>query len=337
MKPLVLLCEKIKNRLGTYSLNIIQSIKNAHLKNWGESIINLIIRFWRHTVVVLGIILLLYYPIGGLLINKIDDNSNLNVINKTGEINSINAVIKLINREVEQNVWTANQPFFFPAAILDNMPAYQTGIISALADFIDIWNFLDDSSENLARASDFLKYPSNIWIIDFSKSWLPLASTNKQYRNASQELVFYNSYIAQNGLPFILKSSTLKTILQQINNHLLAAVSDIQNQITSGSKKIIDFDSDNVFYYGKGSCYGYYIILKELENDYINVIKAQNIENEWQEMLDLIQEASLLNPMIVINAAPDASFLPSHLTAQGFYLTQSSIKINKIIQNLNDR
>ena len=41
----------------------------------------------------------------------------------------------LIDREVNQNRWVANDPPFLPAYLLDNMPAYQMGMMSAVGRF----------------------------------------------------------------------------------------------------------------------------------------------------------------------------------------------------------
>ena len=41
----------------------------------------------------------------------------------------------LIYRETEQNSWVANNPFFLPGYMLDNMPNFQKGIIYAIGRF----------------------------------------------------------------------------------------------------------------------------------------------------------------------------------------------------------
>jgi hypothetical protein len=41
-------------------------------------------------------------------------------------------------------------------------------------------------------------------------------------------------------------------------------------------------------------------------------------------------QAAGLQPGVVINAAPDAQFLPSHLAAQGFFLLRARTQLREI-------
>ncbi len=41
----------------------------------------------------------------------------------------------LLDRELSDQGWTANDPLFYPTAILDNMPNYQQGMVGALSRF----------------------------------------------------------------------------------------------------------------------------------------------------------------------------------------------------------
>lgn len=326
--------KNIQNKIKKYFQNI--NVRHINIKNMLPAALGCVVRFWRHMVIFLAIIIVLYYPIGAFFTNKIDDNVDYFIGQKakTGELYSIAAAAELIDREVNQKLWTANLPFFFPAVILDNMPSYQTGIITSLANFLEEFSYNSEQDESLDKAVALLKYPPNIWIIDFSKSWLPMTSTNKSYRSAMRELLFYNANVAENKRVFDKKEKALGAILLAIANDINANSLTIKRQIEKGSKKIIDLSADNVFYNNKGKNYGYYIILKALEKDFENVIKTKNIENSWNEMLENIKKASLLDPLVVINGKPDSVFMPSHLSGQGFYMMQAKYGLNQTIKLL---
>ena len=83
-------------------------------------------------------ILFLYYLIGMVWIHTVDDDLSFSPSENnqtTGGSRAVEIAAGLIDREINQNRWTSNDPFFMPAALLDNMPNYQQGIISALARF----------------------------------------------------------------------------------------------------------------------------------------------------------------------------------------------------------
>src|SRR5215212_2156869 len=82
---------------------------------------------------VLVLLVLLYFLGGALWVHEIDDDPAFGADTAVPE-NASRAVAvaaDLIDREVNQNWWTANDPPFLPGYLLDNMPAYQTGVMSA--------------------------------------------------------------------------------------------------------------------------------------------------------------------------------------------------------------
>ena len=102
-----------------------------------------------------------------------------------------------------------DDPFFQPGVMLDNMPNFQQGIMSALARFgfelTDQLGRTRGSSEadpDLQRAAGLLQYPGNVWIWNPSVSLAPRASSESQYRDAREKLLTYNRRLAAgNALP----------------------------------------------------------------------------------------------------------------------------------------
>ena len=82
---------------------------------------------------VLLVIIVLYYPIGALISHKINDNADFTAPAIPAEASQTVAMASaLLDREVNGTTWPANSPWFFPGAILDNMPNFQSGEIQAL-------------------------------------------------------------------------------------------------------------------------------------------------------------------------------------------------------------
>ena len=87
---------------------------------------------WRVAVV----IALLYYPLGALVVEDIDDDPQFAPRTVTpGESRAVAIAADLVNREVNVHTWTPMQPFFMPSGLLDNMPNFQRGIAAALGRF----------------------------------------------------------------------------------------------------------------------------------------------------------------------------------------------------------
>ena len=51
-------------------------------------------------------------------------------------------------------------------------------------------------------------------------------------------------------------------------------------------------------------------------------------------MVEALRAAAALQPLVVLNGAPDGTFIPSHLTAQGFYLLRARAILSDIADKL---
>ena len=77
---------------------------------------------WRWGWRVLLVLLLLYYPVGAIIIENIDDDAQFaprSVV--PGESRAVAVAADLVTREVDVHSWTPMLPFFTPAGILDNI------------------------------------------------------------------------------------------------------------------------------------------------------------------------------------------------------------------------
>ncbi len=300
---------------------------------------NFIVQWWHRILIVLAVFVLLYYPVGGVMVNDIDDDVNYvmpeNVI--SGGSMTVAAVASLIDREVNQKTWTANLPFMFPSYFLDNMPNFQMGIISSLSRFttelaeqIARTRGASQVDEDLEKASGLLKYSGKIWFIDSSTSFMPTASSNKQYRAARRKLLSYNKRLAKGEAVFEVRADNLIIVLDRISKDLGSMSAEIDKKIENDSSKFIDFKSDDVFYNIKGKIYGYAIILRYLGDDFREIIKEKNLDNLWFDMIDSINKAALFDARIVVNGKLESVFLNSHLSVQGFYLLRARTKLQEI-------
>ena len=293
---------------------------------------------------VLGLIALvaIYYLAGMAVIHKIsDDTSDVGAQMIVGERRAVAITAGLIDREVNLNNWVANDPFFMPGYALDNMPNFQQGLIYALSRFAlemtDQLGRTRGSSEvdkDLDKAAGLLKFPGDVWIIDFSTSWLPTVSSEKQYLAARKALMAYNKRLAAGQATYETRADNLQATLLRFTSDLGSSSAIIDQHLSRAGGGGVDFKVDDIFYSAKGRLYGYYMLLRELGRDFEGVISDRDLATSWTNMIESLRQAAELDPLVVVNGAPDGGVLPSHLASQGFYLLRARTQLREIINIL---
>lgn len=282
---------------------------------------------------------LLYYPVGMLLVHRIDDDVTFEAPatdRVDGGSRAVALAAALIDREAGRGHWSPNDPFFMPGALLDNMPNFQRGIVAALARFaFELTDQIarargsSQTDKDLQEASGFLQYAGDKWVFDLKTSWAPTATSDAQYRRARMALLSYNRRLAAGQAVFERRSDNLLAVIDRIALDLGSVSAALDAQILEGGGWF-DFRADDVFYGIKGQLYAYHLILRELGQDYGNVMRERELGATWGQMLDSLKRAATLEPVVVVNGAPDSILLPSHLAAQGFYLLRARTQLREI-------
>jgi hypothetical protein len=298
---------------------------------------------WRRRawllLVVLIVLIGLYYVAGMIWLHEIDDDQGFGVETTAPEGGSraVAVAADLIDREINQNRWVANDPFFMPGAALDNMPNFQQGVISAASRFIieagDQIARTRGSSQidpDLDQASGLLRYPGTVWIFDLSTSWAPTASSESQYRRAMEALRSYNERLARGQAAFEARADNLQATLDRIAADLGSSSASLEQHIDLYAGSWFDTTADDLFYNTKGRLYAYFLILRELGVDFRNVIEERGLQAGWGQMVESLRDAATLQPWVVVNGAPAAQFQPSHLASQGFYLLRGRTQLREI-------
>lgn len=295
-------------------------------------------RLVRGGLIVIVVLLACYYPIGALIIQDIDDDPQFAPQNVTpGESRAVAVAADLVHREVDVHQWTPMQPFFAPAAILDNMPNYQRGIIAALGRFatelMDQVGRTRGSSQvdpDLDQARGFLNEQPNIWLWQPSVSLMPTATSAAKYRAGRQKLIAYNKRVAAGQAVFERRADNLQALIDRIANDIGSdsAVSD--RQIIEKAGDLFDMHCDDIFYFNKGRLYANYLLMRELGADFQNVIKDRDLTNAWNQTVETFRVAAELHPWVVWNGYPDGLLVPNHLAAQGFYLLRARTQLREI-------
>jgi hypothetical protein len=295
-------------------------------------------RLWIWPVVLVAL-LLLYYLAGMAWLHQIDDDPAFAIETSAPEGGSRAVAMSadLIDREINTHRWVANDPFFMPGSMLDNMPNFQQGVIAALSRFaIELTDQIartrgsSQVDPDLNTASGLLRYPGTVWIFDLSTSLAPTASSESQYRRGMRALRDYNERLAAGNAVFETRADNLLATLDRIAADIGSSSAALDRHLAESSGFGLDFQADDILYANKGRLYAYYLLLRELGQDYARVIQERDLTSAWAQMLDSFRQAATLQPWVVVNGPPDSLLLPSHLAAQGFFLLRARTQLREI-------
>lgn len=296
-----------------------------------EKIVSFVLKWWHWLLGGVFAFIVLYYPAGALLYHRIDLNPRFAAADRDGRIQSLDTLAELIGREVDKHAFTPNLPFFFPAAVLDNMPAFQTGIIDGAQKVAAVFADVNPQAESLKEAAERLAYPASVWHVD---AWKPAVSSVKKYRTARHLILEYETQAREGRQTFNTSPDAFKTIAGALAQNLKECVRKIGRQVAGGEKKVLDTQADDVFYNVKGQSYVYFLTLRDMETDFKDLFANEALKNKWEKALSSLKKAVQLQPMIVINGAAETQFFPNHLLGLGFYLAQAAIDLTDMAQTV---
>lgn len=298
--------------------------------------------WWQIVLIIIFCIVFLYYPIGSLIINDIDTSSDFQPKTADGRLASVDTMSHLINREVHHKLWTPNLPFLFPSYFLDNMPAFQLGIISSVSqaaraiDTLPLSKASDRARNARTEGTKLLQYPGNIWLFSPQNKLLPVTSSNTQYKKGRKNYNIFNHEIATGNAVLDRTPENLLLMMLVIKKDFENNIAKTETHIREKSLAVVDFSADTVFYFQKGKLYAYSQILRDLSHDFKDVMIRYDIYQLWTSMLNYLNEGGIFEPSIIRNASPDSSIAPNHLIAINYLASRALDNINNIIEKLNN-
>lgn len=300
---------------------------------------------WRSAVGAVAAVALLYYPIGMIVMSKVDDDLAFAPATSSvpqGGSAAVALAAALVDREVNVNGWVANDPFFLPSGALDNMPNFQQGIVDAVATFaIELRDQLGrvrgsgEVDKDLAEALSTLQYSGTKWVFDLSTSILPTATSEAQYRKGIKALRDYNTNVAAGTAVYDKRADNLQAVITRIALDLGSLSAALDKQVRENEGSLFDFTCDDLFYRVKGAAYGYYFLLKGLRQDFGPIIEERRLAPLWDEAVESFAEVASLSPWFVWNGGLDGEFMPNHLVAEGFFLMRGRSQLYEIADILN--
>lgn len=293
-----------------------------------------IVEHWKFLTVFLPLFLLMYYFIGSMAAENIDVKTEYkSEASKAQTFETASVMSFLLKRELDDKMWTPNIPFIFPAYVLDNMPNFQIGIVSAVKDAVSPVRFFKQNTakqkENIKSAYNYLNYSPRVWIMSRKGKFNLAPSSNTQYRKAAAQLHKFS----QNG-SFNPQKENLIAILQKMNKSLQKITMRSEEYQRESSSAWFDTGADDIFYYNRGYAFALWQISKILGTDYKEIILAANMYTEWTYLVNSLKKTAEFAPTVVLNGAPDSLFKPNHLIMQNYYLQRAIIAAENVCEGL---
>lgn len=300
------------------------------LKRVCKSAFSYIRRSWKSIAVVVPVFLVLYYVIGGYVTNTIDKDTSVEIKSDDQGFDFVATGAFLIKREVDDHMWTPNLPFIFPGYVLDNMPSFQTGILHSVKTSVKSLSSVYET-DDINQALKLLKYPTNIWILSKGENLALAPSSGAQYRKARKEMLNFNKntdFAASDNKKVFL------SFLTAMEKDLKKITDNIENQVREFSVDWIDFRADNIFYLNQGKIYGHYILLKAASQDFKHLIIETKQYEKLTSLLKYLEDAIMLNPIIVRNGQIESITGSNHLMVLNYYIAKSCYILNQIKDNI---
>lgn len=292
---------------------------------------------WKIVLTVLPLFLIFYYGLGSKIVENIDVTNEYKIDkeNNAPLFKTADGMAFLVKREVDDKMWIPNLPIVFPAHVLDNMPNFQIGIITAVKDIAGTLRYFKNNTElqnkDIRAAYKLLNYPPNIWIMSRKGKFNLAPSSNSQYRKAANELRKF----MRDGI-YKQDSEDLRLLLKKISDKLQKITLDSESHQQENSSKWYDGEADDLFYYHKGYAFALWQISKTLCRDYKEIIVKNDLYEDWVRMSASLQKAAEFSPFVIRNGKPDSSLNPNHLLSQNYYLLRAISAAEKIRGNLSE-
>jgi hypothetical protein len=284
-------------------------------------------------------VLFIYYGLGMAFYNTIDDDPGFEPTESfaiQGGSKAVATAAALVEREADR--WSPNKPWLHPAAGLDNMPNYQLGILYSVSRFaVELGDSLGRNrgssaiDPDLDRAAGLLKYDGTIWYWGSGGfNIIPTATADSQYHEGVNALLAYNRRLAAGDANYERRADNLIDLLNRVSSDLGSQSSVLDERTLQSNAGYFDTRADDIFYNTKGRIYGYALILRDVGADFSSVIAEKQATALWEQMLASLRTAAEMDPLIVANGKQDGLFVPSHLSAQGFYLLRARTQLKEL-------
>ena len=272
-----------------------------------------------------ALVIALYYAVGAHFAHRIDTDPDFaaTVDVPDGGARTVAVLAALVEREVDQHGWVANDPWIFPSSTLDDMATFQTTLLAAvnrtLADLEDLVEG-DAPSPALEAAMGALAMPGDRWTFDFAQGFAPQQTSEQFYRDGVAALRRFNGELAAGETRLALDAAAATAILERLAAELDAAAAANLRHVADRGGHWLDLRVDDRFLASRGEAYAVQLLVPAMAADGEVEVGAATVERTARALAS----TSVLQPWLVLNGRADAQWRASHLAAQAAYIQRAA-------------
>ncbi len=242
---------------------------------------------WARGLLALLAVPVLYYGAGALLIDARDPDLAIRPgparLPAGGSVLAATAG-ELLMREVHEHRWTPNDSMLAPSALLESMPAWQTGIHGAIdATVVALMGVKADP--DLGEAVEKLATPPEQG--RFSLSWPPVRQpAERAYDDAVAALETWNRKVADDAADYDRNGRIFIQVSRALADELDRAAALTGRQIDNGP----DGDAAAAYEQARGAAYAAAVLVRALRYDHAELIRERQLGDSVSEVTALLDE-----------------------------------------------
>ena len=285
-------------------------------------------------VVGVAVLVALYYAVGGRLVHRIDADPAFaeDVAVPDGGSTLVATTAALIRREVDRHGWVANDPIIFPSSLLDDMAAYQTGLIGSARAVVDALAIDRPAPAELAAARAALAVPPDRWIFDVTRGFTPQQATESSYRDAAAALDRFNARLAAGADVVANEPAAVAALVAAFADAVDAAATAGLDHVEARGGRWLDTTADDRFQTTRAALYARHLLLGALAADHPDLFASA--DTALQDALARLERAAALGPWYVTNGPADGQWRPSHVATQAAYALDAGAALRSLAATL---
>jgi len=285
-------------------------------------------------VVVGAVLVALYYAVGGQLVHRIDADPGFaeDVAVPAGGSTLVATTAALIRREVDRHGWVANDPIIFPSGLLDDMAAYQTGLIGSARAVVDALAVDGPAPAELAAARAALAVPPDRWTFDLTRSFAPQEATESSYRDAVDALDRFNAELAAGTYALAGDPAAVAALVAGFADTVDAAARAGLDHVEARGGRWLDTTADDRFQTTRAVLYARLLLLRALAADHPDLFEGD--DTALRDALERLERAAALGPWYVTNGPADGQWRPSHVATQAAYALDAGAALRALAATL---
>lgn len=278
---------------------------------------------WATALVALAIFAVLYWGVLGWIVHDTSADLTLRPAPEAyppGGSATVAYAATIIDHEVDRGGFTPNDTFLAPTAGLNEMPAFQEGVIALVSRAVAAYSEAVNAELLADAASDLAVEPTR----GFFHGNFPFmgGSAGAHYRDAADALIAYNNTLATDQSVRPQGPAVPLAMVEALEAELAESSRLLDAHIRGGEAEV---PAELVYQRVRGEAYVAALLLRGLRSEFEPVLRERQLGAAIIEATEQLDEIAETEP-IFINAGD--------LTSQGYFLASAQNALGRLAAGL---